>query len=89
MLEFSLREIKLSFKSCAWGISLSLYFNFVHEGTLKFNSWVYPLKLLAKVNSHAYVDLYFGITLNGSWNTFKELWCYVWLKGYVNFYVKG
>ena len=49
-------------ESWAWEISLPLYFNFVHGKYWKFNSWGYPLNLLAKVNSHAYVGLYFEFT---------------------------
>ena len=37
------------------------------------NSWGYPLNLLAKVNSHAYVCLYFEITLNCSFNVLKRV----------------
>ena len=43
----------LTLKFCAWK-----YF--------EVNSWGYPLNLLAKVNSYAYVCLYFEITLKGS-----------------------
>ena len=64
---------------------------------LQFCAWKYfedqfmgiSFESISEGYSHAYEDLYFGSTLNGSWNTFKELWCYVWLKGYVNFYEKG
>ena len=62
MLKFSLREIKLSFKSWAWGISFPLYFDCVHGSIWRSIHGIIPLKLLAKVNSHAYVDLYFDFT---------------------------
>ena len=44
----------------------------MHGKYWKFNSWGYPLNLLAKVNSHAYVGLYFEFTLNCSLNVLKS-----------------
>ena len=41
---------------------------------LEVNSWGYPLNLLAKVNSHAYVGLYFEFTLKLFIKCFKEFW---------------
>ena len=55
-------------------------------------SWAYTLEVLVKVNSHAYMWAYtleVLLNVNCSWLYFRVLWCYVWNRWYVKFYVKG